>query len=418
MPLPAGVTTATATWGPWGELSGDDGTAVVTVRPFFGAATQHIIWAATGKTMLDTTWTVTATSPGDQITLELPHVDQAGWVDPAGNAFSMWTYMIEGAVTIGAETRTLYRNVQPVEGQDNFDLDATPYAAVGAPSSAAVPAVTSVNGQTGAVVIEGGEGGATNLSATRDGTTVTVVSDTGTDAVLAAADGSNAGVMTTAMQTKLAGVASAATANATDAQLRDRATHTGFQAISTVTDLQTELNGKEATLAVPDQAEAEAGTETTARKWTSQRVRQAAAAAIAAILPNTATGRAVLNAADAAAGRTALGITPTPVRFSAETASTGTTGSDRAAADRTITEARMRVGGAPAGSALTAEVQHYNGSAWSTVATLSIAAGSTTEDVETGLSQAQSAGHLLRLNVTSVGSTTAATDVVVDVITT
>lgn len=43
-------------------------------------------------------------------------------------------------------------------------------------------------------------------------------------------------------KTKLDGVATGATANATDAQLRDRATHTGVQAISTVTGLQSQLD--------------------------------------------------------------------------------------------------------------------------------------------------------------------------------
>lgn len=47
-----------------------------------------------------------------------------------------------------------------------------------------------------------------------------------------------------AMKTKLDGIATGATANATDAQLRDRATHTGSQAISTVTGLQTALDNK------------------------------------------------------------------------------------------------------------------------------------------------------------------------------
>lgn len=118
---------------------------------------------------------------------------------------------------------------------------------------------------------------------------------------------------------------------------------------------------------------------------------------------------------DVAGARAALGITLPPVRFSAETPTTGTTGTDRAPAARTITGARMRVGTAPAGSALTVQVQHYDGSTWTTVATLTVAAGSTTEATAGTLSQAQSAGHLLRLNVTSVGSTTPAGDVVVDV---
>lgn len=49
---------------------------------------------------------------------------------------------------------------------------------------------------------------------------------------------------TTAEKIKLAGVATGATANATDALLRDRTTHTGTQAISTVTGLQTALDSK------------------------------------------------------------------------------------------------------------------------------------------------------------------------------
>jgi len=45
---------------------------------------------------------------------------------------------------------------------------------------------------------------------------------------------------------KLDGIASGATSNSTDAQLRDRSTHTGTQAINTVTGLQTALDGKQA----------------------------------------------------------------------------------------------------------------------------------------------------------------------------
>ena len=49
---------------------------------------------------------------------------------------------------------------------------------------------------------------------------------------------------TTADRDKLAGIAAGATANATDAQLRDRSTHTGSQPISSITDLQAALDGK------------------------------------------------------------------------------------------------------------------------------------------------------------------------------
>jgi hypothetical protein len=80
----------------------------------------------------------------------------------------------------------------------------------------------------------GGGAGATNLSFTRTSTTVTVESDTGLDAILPAATTSLAGVMASADKTKLDGVATGATANAADSALRDRSTHTGTQALSTL----------------------------------------------------------------------------------------------------------------------------------------------------------------------------------------
>lgn len=51
---------------------------------------------------------------------------------------------------------------------------------------------------------------------------------------------------TTAEKSKLAGIAAGATVNATDANLRDRSTHTGVQAVSTITGLQATLDSKAA----------------------------------------------------------------------------------------------------------------------------------------------------------------------------
>lgn len=124
-------------------------------------------------------------------------------------------------------------------------------------------AVDSVNGQTGVVVLDtddiaegltnhyypqadedklaGIEPGAqvnvaTNLTSIPDATTVVVASSTGVDATIVGATTTDAGVMTAADKTKLDGVAPGATANSTDAQLRDRSTHTGTQTASTISD--------------------------------------------------------------------------------------------------------------------------------------------------------------------------------------
>ena len=57
---------------------------------------------------------------------------------------------------------------------------------------------------------------------------------------------------TTAEKNKLDAVEPEATKNATDAQLRDRSTHTGEQAISTVTGLELALNGKVSITSIVD----------------------------------------------------------------------------------------------------------------------------------------------------------------------
>lgn len=62
------------------------------------------------------------------------------------------------------------------------------------------------------------------------------------------ADGGTNKGYTTGEQNKLAGIALGATANDTDANLKDRANHTGTQAMSTVTGLTTALAGKNAVI--------------------------------------------------------------------------------------------------------------------------------------------------------------------------
>ncbi len=68
--------------------------------------------------------------------------------------------------------------------------------------------------------------------------------------------------ITPADQAKLDGIAPNATANASDAQLRDRTTHTGTQPISSITNLQTELNAKASTTDLTNGLAAKADTST------------------------------------------------------------------------------------------------------------------------------------------------------------
>jgi hypothetical protein len=145
----------------------------------------------------------------------------------------------------------------------------------------------------------GGGGGATNLGYTAIPTGGTVTSDSGTDAALTLADGTNAGLMAPAQHTKLAGIATGATANATDAQLRDRSTHTGTQLAATISDFSTAADAR-VTAGLTGYA-------TTVAVAAGYQPLDSDLSAIAA-LSTTTFGRALLTQADAAAARTALGL--------------------------------------------------------------------------------------------------------------
>jgi len=92
---------------------------------------------------------------------------------------------------------------------------------------------------TGGISVAGGGTNATNLVSNPTTTTVDILSDTGSDVTLLSATPALAGVMSAADKTKLNGIATGATINSTDAQLRDRSTHTGTQSHTTITGLNT-----------------------------------------------------------------------------------------------------------------------------------------------------------------------------------
>ena len=115
-----------------------------------------------------------------------------------------------------------------------------------------LPAPISPNEPARLADVTGGGpvGGATNLSATVTASSVTINSDTGTDAVIPLANTSVSGVMSPAQVTKLDSVANGATANSSDAQLRDRSTHTGSQTAGTISDFSEAVDDRVASLLV------------------------------------------------------------------------------------------------------------------------------------------------------------------------
>jgi hypothetical protein len=90
----------------------------------------------------------------------------------------------------------------------------------------------------------------TNISiGNKNANTFQLLSSTGSGPVVPQATTTEAGLLNSSDKVKLNSVATGATANSTDAQLRDRTTHTGTQTASTISDIQSTITNNTAVLA-------------------------------------------------------------------------------------------------------------------------------------------------------------------------
>lgn len=225
MPFPVGMQTCVVTFGTALSWQGNAASVSVVVTP-----THDLVWAATGQPLISFRESVAA-APGVPGQVVLPVTDQNGFINGAGQTFKNWAYTIDITYSYGGETHTARKAIQPVIGQSVIDLDLIPDGTVTAGVSAVIPPVISVNGQTGAVTVAGGGGGSVDEEQVRD--------------IIAAALVAGARISVTVDDPgDTITISTTATQNSTDAELRDRTTHTGSQAQSTVTGLVTALAGK------------------------------------------------------------------------------------------------------------------------------------------------------------------------------
>ncbi|GAA4176625.1 hypothetical protein [Gryllotalpicola koreensis] len=145
--FPPEVITCNLVVGKWFNLAGPVG-GKVAVRP-----SRNLVWAATGDSLLDQTISVTADQFG-AASVSVPVVDQPGWVDADDprQAVTGWYYVVTAYPSGGTPWA---KPVSPVTGQESIDVEMQPNGSAQPPQMVTPPAVTSVNGSTGAVTVEG-----------------------------------------------------------------------------------------------------------------------------------------------------------------------------------------------------------------------------------------------------------------------
>jgi hypothetical protein len=149
MVLPAGVTTCLVFKKAPVGFGGGSGKVFLEVTP-----SVRLVHTATGTPLADF---IEAAAPveGGVAQMMLPH-DQPGFQDEAGNAFRGWHYTARIRYEKGSDKKHLQLTTfQILEGQAELDLSLIPSGPAALPTSAPIAVVTSINGQSGAVTIDG-----------------------------------------------------------------------------------------------------------------------------------------------------------------------------------------------------------------------------------------------------------------------
>lgn len=146
MAIPPGVTTCLVYKKAPVSFGGSSAKVSLEITP-----SVRLIHTATGTPLADFVELV-APAEGSVAQLLLPHTNQSGFQDEAGNAFTNWTYTAK----VKYEKGGVFKHVPPqsfqlAQGQTEVDLSLIPSGPAALPTSAPMPTVTSVDGETGPV---------------------------------------------------------------------------------------------------------------------------------------------------------------------------------------------------------------------------------------------------------------------------
>jgi hypothetical protein len=148
MAIPAGISTALVHLDAPVSFIGEDGRIHATIT-----SSIPLVWAATGTPIGNFIENVSL-DPGVPLELNLPHVDQGGFLDGAGNTVTGWSYRIE--VTYEKDGQNIpfpARDFQILSGQLEVDLALIPSGEAYIPVVAPILPVTSIDGLTGEVTM-------------------------------------------------------------------------------------------------------------------------------------------------------------------------------------------------------------------------------------------------------------------------
>jgi len=150
MVLPAGVTTCLVFKKAPVSFGGETGKVFLEVTP-----SVRLVHTETGTSFADFVESVVP-AEGGVAQIMLPHTDQSGFTDEAGNAFINWHYTARVRFEKGNDKKHLpLTTFQIPSGQTSIDLSFIPSGAPAMPTAAPVATVTSINGLVGAVSVEG-----------------------------------------------------------------------------------------------------------------------------------------------------------------------------------------------------------------------------------------------------------------------
>jgi len=146
MVLPAGVTTCLVFKNAPVGFGGAAGGVEFEITP-----SVRLVHTATGTPLVDFIESV-APADGGVAQILLPHTDQDGFQDEAGNAFKNWHYTARVRLkrTGNQPKHEPLFDFQLPAGQVSVDLSKVPRGVAALPTSAPIAVVTSINGMTGA----------------------------------------------------------------------------------------------------------------------------------------------------------------------------------------------------------------------------------------------------------------------------